>query len=306
MTAKSGAGEMRLPPKPYLYGAGATVVAAGALAAAITLYNGANAPTPQQGAGSNGNSQQAADTTTPACDPNDNAPIDPVQLVGKWTDAQTGKDIEIIQDDPRNTTNFTFKADHQWQGQFKDGKLTFTRKPTADEMSHDAPDWARKIVEGSLEWSIEFAHGLSCATPTLKGTWYPGLIKIEENTGTTTGQTTSRGSASVAGKGDPIAVEYMAPPPPRFFLFAHTATGRQFIEEFYVGVPTEVELQFDKPYSENTYPVELSVGDQKLSLVANKVDQKGYIYRTDAFVPRPAAPDKGSVFVPPNPPRTVH
>jgi len=295
---------MPLLSKPVL-AVGAGIAAAGAVAAIVALTNSPNSPSsPSPGANtSNAPAAQTSSSNTPACDPNDTAPLDPVQLVGKWTDAQSGKDIEIIQKDPKNATAFTLKADHEWDGTFKDGKLTFTRKPTADEMSHDAPDWARKIVEGSLEWSLEFDHGMTCASPNLQGKWYPGLIKIEENTGQTTGTTTSRGSATVAGKGDPMNIDYRAPPPPKFFFFARTATGRQYIEEFYVGVPTEVELQFDKPYKEMTYPVELSVGDQKLTLTASKVDKEGYIFRTDAFVPRPTAPDKNQVFNPPPPPK---
>ncbi len=94
-----------------------------------------------------------------------------------------------------------------------------------------------------------------------------------------------------------------APPTPRYFLFARTSAGYQNIEEFYLGVATEIELQFETPYDKPDYHVEVSVGDQKIALTAKKIDPGGYIYRTDAFVPGVAGLDKSDVFDPALPPR---
>lgn len=299
---------MAFSSKPYLLAAGAGLLAVGALAGIVAVTHKPAGPVPASSNPSKGTSAQTAQpqatTPAPSCDPTKTKPLDPVQLAGTWTDEKTGETAEISQKNPGDTTNFTLKSDHAWDGIYKDGKLTFTRKPTADEISHDAPDWARKAVEGSLQWSLEFTPQSVCDVAELKGNWYPGLIRIEEPSGTPApGMTTSRGSASVAGKGDPIEVDYKPGPQPKMFLFARTTAGRQYIEEFYVGVPTEIELQFEKPHDGKSFPVDLSVGDQKVTLVASKADDEGYIFRTDAFVPRPAAPDKSQVFNPPPPPR---
>jgi hypothetical protein len=75
------------------------------------------------------------------------------------------------------------------------------------------------------------------------------------------------------------------PPPPHYFLFAHTATGRQNIDKFYQGVATDIEAQFDKPYAHDSINIDISAGGQKITLAASRVDPKGYIFRTAAFLP---------------------
>lgn len=82
------------------------------------------------------------------------------------------------------------------------------------------------------------------------------------------------------------------PPAPKYFLFAHTATGRQNIDKFYLGVATDIEAQFDKPYDRDSINIDVSAGGQKITLVASRVDPQGYIFRTTPFLPGPPAANK--------------
>jgi hypothetical protein len=86
------------------------------------------------------------------------------------------------------------------------------------------------------------------------------------------------------------------PPAPHYFLFAHTAAGRQNIDKFYQGVATDIEAQFDKPYDHDRINIDVSAGGEKITLAANRVDQKGYIFRTDAFLPSAPKANKGEMW----------
>lgn len=73
-------------------------------------------------------------------------------------------------------------------------RLTFTRKPTAEEMSPKAPEWARQAVAGKLEWRLEL-DVFECPDLQLIGKWYPGELRWSERGGAR--------DASVAGRGEP-------------------------------------------------------------------------------------------------------
>ena len=140
-----------------------------------------------------------------------------------------------------------------------------------------------------------------CGEFALKGPWFPGEIRYDQEADAT-GKIVKQES-TLLGKGKPIDEIYRLKQTPRYFLYARTSAGRQYIEELYLGVATEIELQFEKPYGKPSYQVELSAGEQKITLTATKIDPKGYIYRTDAFVPGVASLDKNDVFDPALPPK---
>ena len=102
--------------------------------------------------------------------------------------------------------NFTLHGSHDWFGTYTNGKLVFKRKPIVDEMSRDAPDWARQAVAGQIEWRLELEPKLVCGVRFITGKWFPGRIKIDENTDSA-GNITSR-SAKADGDGDPITMRY--------------------------------------------------------------------------------------------------
>lgn len=152
-----------------------------------------------------------ASTNCDANDPNSGAPIPPEQLAGKWKDMTSSGTIEIVPKDPKDKVNFVLHGTHDWQGTYKDGKLTFTRKPLADEMEKTAPAWARQAVQGQIEWSLELDARDKCGVPDLSGKWYPGLIKVDEEKDSG-GKVLSQ-KASVAGKGTPVDMHYTQQPP---------------------------------------------------------------------------------------------
>ena len=149
----------------------------------------------------------------PACDSETDPgkPLPADALAGKWTNAANGDAVEIVRKDPKDAGNFALKGKHDWDGNFGDGKLVFTRTPTAEEMEHTAELWARKAVEGQLKWTLEIEPRTVCGTPRLKAKWYRGLIEIDK-TRDDNGNVTAQ-SAKLAGKGEPIEISYERVPP---------------------------------------------------------------------------------------------
>lgn len=69
------------------------------------------------------------------------------------------------------------------------------------------------------------------------------------------------------------------------FLYAITNKGLQQILHPYVGVPMIVEVQYDPPEGATEKMLQLSLGGQSQVMTFKRVDPKGYIYRSDPFVP---------------------
>ena len=191
---------------------------------------------------------------------------------------------------------FLFKAQHEWKGLYDGGTLTFRRTPTVAEMSPVAPIWARLAVLGKIEWKLVLKPHQDCAGLVLEGDWFPGELKFKEIE-TTDGKVASE-TASVIGIGTPIHLIFRKSAPSHLFLYAVTAHGLLNIDELFPGVATIIEVQFDSPSATREWPVTVAVGDNKLQLVARRNDQRGYIFRTDAFVPKSAAVAKDQVFDP--------
>jgi hypothetical protein len=130
-------------------------------------------------------------------------PLDLSDIAGDWVDARSGAKVTIVAKGGSGSTAFTLHGAHDWDGSYAGGKLTFTRKPLAAEMDLRAPEWARKTVEGQIEWSMELT-AIAGAGKHLCGPWYPGLMKIDTQIGQ------ENGSASVVSKGDPVAIDFTA------------------------------------------------------------------------------------------------
>jgi hypothetical protein len=153
-----------------------------------------------------------AQSSAPAtsCDPGTALTAD--RIVGPWTDAANGRQVEIKAKSPGDTSHFTLKGTHDdWDGTLDGSKLTFKRKPSVAEMQSDAPAWARQAVLGQIEWSLELEAREKCGVPDLSGKWYPGLIKVDEEKDSG-GKILSQ-KASVAGKGTPLDMHYTRQPP---------------------------------------------------------------------------------------------
>jgi hypothetical protein len=84
------------------------------------------------------------------------------------------------------------------------------------------------------------------------------------------------------------------------FLFAQTAIGLQAIDEFYLGIPTVVEVQYDPPLNQTETSLELKVPSGNLRLKAKRYDVRGYIFRTQPITLESNS-DQGPAFDPKTP-----
>jgi hypothetical protein len=89
----------------------------------------------------------------------------------------------------------------------------------------------------------------------------------------------------------------------RIFLYAVCVDGLQSIKHAYVGVPMIVEAQFDPPSGSAEETVDVTFGAASTKMTLQRFDEKGYIYRSDAFVPQGASLKKEDVFTPASPPK---
>lgn len=83
------------------------------------------------------------------------------------------------------------------------------------------------------------------------------------------------------------------------FLYAITNKGLQQILHPYVGVPMVLEAQYDPPEGATEKMLQVSLGGQSQVMTFKRFDPKGYIYRSDPFVP--GSPGGGSSTVSPIP-----
>ncbi len=133
------------------------------------------------------------------------------ELLGKWKDEKTEKDINL---EPmyhgENPEFVLLRGKHLWSGVYENGKFTFKYTPKYDEMNSEAPEWARRKVaqEGKLIWIMELEPPKKCSEETmLEGFWYPGEIEWK-STGADETDTSSENEARATGeKGKPIPVK---------------------------------------------------------------------------------------------------
>jgi hypothetical protein len=88
----------------------------------------------------------------------------------------------------------------------------------------------------------------------------------------------------------------------RIFLYAICVDGLQVIQHPYVGVPMIVEAQFDPPSGEAEVTLDVTLGEAT-KMTVKRFEPKGYIYRSEPFVPQEASLKKEDVFNPAPPPK---
>jgi len=216
------------------------------------------------------------------------------EMVGEWTASKIGDDqssktkIRLKTDETGKRLILEAKyKDWEQEGAVKDGKVVFTRKPTADQMSDKAPKWAREDIQnqGELKWKLALKGERRSKEAHLDGEWFPGEFEWRTAKGAHPDLPLPMDKqVRYLGPGKPLAIEFKKPMP-KFFLYAKCVGGLQPIDEFYLGVPTLVEAQFEPEYDSGEYPITLKSGDQELKLTARKIDKKGIVFRTDLFVP---------------------
>jgi hypothetical protein len=227
----------------------------------------------------------AAPGQASSCDAQSGSPFAPESIAGTWLDADSRAPFVISQPDPKSATTLEAKGSHDWDGGYQNGKLTFTRKPRADEMSDAAPLWARELMEGEIQWTLELDPQIKCGTPTLKGKWYPGAIKFTEEYDEQGNLT--RKEATSDGKGKPIDVEFRRQIIARTFLYVKGVFHTFLVDTLWQDVPLFVGVAFIEPNPAAEYPVSIKIGDQKIDLVAKPVDDKHKYFETGTFAVLP-------------------
>ncbi|TAL33986.1 MAG: hypothetical protein EPN97_08780 [Alphaproteobacteria bacterium] len=128
-------------------------------------------------------------------------------VIGLWRDAaHEDEPFVIVQKDPNSKAYPNELELHNprrtWKGTFHtdpppgEPLITMSYKPKAEEMNSEIPEWARKKIEGELEWKLEINGGGTCGTPALTVDFYPGEVKWKE-----TGGWFSKGDVSIEGRG---------------------------------------------------------------------------------------------------------
>ncbi|WP_136657209.1 hypothetical protein [Nitratireductor sp. XY-223] len=146
-------------------------------------------------------------------DAGDQADLEPISLektIGTWRIEETDSNFVIVQEEPGSEIHGYRLEAHTgsriWKGTYtpfkeadarrmQDARVVLKYSPGADEMNPDIPDWARKKVEGALEWEIELDDAGHCTFQYLSGSLYPGEVKWNtENTGA---------PVRITGRGEP-------------------------------------------------------------------------------------------------------
>lgn len=126
-----------------------------------------------------------------AIDNNPNTGKTVQNVIGMWrTQADDGDPFVVVQKDPQSKAYPHRLQAHtpkrMWEGDFHQDPspgeplITFSYKPKAEEMNPDIPEWARKKLEGKLEWKLKISSGGTCGTPTLAVDFYPGHVTWTE------------------------------------------------------------------------------------------------------------------------------
>ncbi len=157
-----------------------------------------------------------------AIDSNPNTGMAVQNIIGMWrTQADDGDPFIVVQKDPDSKAyQHTLQAHtpkRVWEGHFHQNPppgeplITFSYKPKAEEMNPDIPEWARKKIEGKLEWKLKISSGGTCGTPTLAVDFYPGHVTWAEG---------SRKSAEVEGEGEARRIDLrQSVPDMRFYSY---------------------------------------------------------------------------------------
>ncbi len=122
----------------------------------------------------------------------DRSAVTVANVLGLWRAVNDEDEpFAIVQQDPASKAYPHRLEAHTprrvWKGDFHtnpapgDPQVLMTYKPKAEEMNPDIPEWARKKIEGELEWQLEIEVAGTCGTPHLTASFYPGEVKWRED-----------------------------------------------------------------------------------------------------------------------------
>lgn len=132
--------------------------------------------------------------------------------LGFWRIDGDDSPFVIVQQDP-DSVAYPYRleahtANRVWKGNYEpadegdvarqfDARMTFTYKPTAEEMNPEIPLWARQEIAGKLEWKIEINEPQACGAEHLDLKWFPGEVSWRE------GDDGGSRKVWISGRGEP-------------------------------------------------------------------------------------------------------
>ncbi len=143
------------------------------------------------------------------------------KLIGMWEiqNLDGGFDpgiITLVPEQPdsesyaHNVLLYTNDAQRIWKGKYHaaeehgaEAMVTLSYTPKSEEMNSDIPKWARKQIEGELEWKMELHQDGTWGTPRFIAKFYPGEVEWDEKA-----LESEEKSAWVIGKGKPREYTY--------------------------------------------------------------------------------------------------
>lgn len=147
----------------------------------------------------------------PSPEPAGKLKLDLYEVLGVWRFKDDDKPFVIVQEDPEFEAYPNRLEAHTgnrvWKGRYtsfdegeaardQNARMVFRYQPKAVEMNPEVPLWARRAVEGKLEWRLELDEAGTEIDPELSVKWYRGRIRWEDGGGA--GRT-----AEVSGDGVP-------------------------------------------------------------------------------------------------------
>lgn len=183
----------------------------GSMPGSTTSSGGGTGLDPTNPLGSSAASPSTGTSSSAACGATQSASGGSIaipQLLGFWTDSDTGEQVEIKEG--FGSSGIILLGKHRWEGKFQAQKLTLSRTPTLQEMG-DAPDWAKQQVNGKIKWELDLDAKTECDQLVLQGKWYPGGYKWSEEIDPDSSAPPKR-TVSDIGRGTPIDKKYKPPP----------------------------------------------------------------------------------------------
>lgn len=222
-------------------------------------------------------------------------PITAQDIQGVWKDGEEAVEIRAA----GNT--ITFQGKYLWSGLFDPptGALELSRIPSADEMSPNAPLWARERVYGRLRWSMKLKVGRDAGgIIVFTGTRDLGKIEWQEHKDEFTGQVTHQIAAvgPADDQSNTITITRTGPLIPKvsYLRFVRKLDDSYFLVEGAMNYeePLYVEIWYDIDPKKESEDLTLNLGAGKTRpITVRRAPGEERIFRSEAFyLAKPATP----------------
>ncbi len=130
------------------------------------------------------------------------------KLLGSWQ-SDDGRKIQISKIDDHNLS-LKGGTGAEWRGTYEGGVFHFSVKPTAGQMNHEIPDWAREQVArlGTLTWKLSLTPSEESDGLKLTGEMLPGEVHVRDVTDSSSNETVKRQAEVTGEPGTPLKLTY--------------------------------------------------------------------------------------------------